>query len=665
MRDTRCRGRAARDRRRGGCGGGDDAAGRPTATATPAATATAAPEAPAPATPRRRRAARGVRLQRVGTLRRSPCYVTSPPGDTAAAQFVVEQGGRVIRVVRDGRMLDAPVPRHPRARDRGRRAGAALARVRARLRGRPAASTSTTPTAPATSASSSTSAATPTAPTRAPRGWCCGWPTRSPTTTAACSLFGPDGLLYIGTGDGGGGGDQHGARGNAQNLGSLLGKILRIDPRASGGRAYTVPARNPFVGRAGARGEIYAYGLRNPWRFSFDRKTGDLAIGDVGQNACEEIDFVRARQGRGRELRLAAVRGPRRATRPASPRPGTCAPVIVRAHADGNCSITGGVVVRDRAPARCAGATCSATTARGAIYSARLSPRRRARRASGRRCASPSLSSFGEDAQRPRVRAVARRAGLPDRAPLSATPWRSRSSGRATRRRYTLTARTRGSSGATRPGSSIRGRRSTSTSTAVARPRSRRAAARAGSRSRTTIPTTRRAPRRCATRLGGPPVGAMRWPGDVALGDGDAFGPLRGAARARPCAPTTSSSSPATRAFTGDAVLGEGSVFIAPGGGSLGGYLDGLRRLRALGLARLCPGHGPVVEDPAAKLDEYVAHRLERERRHRRGARGGRAHATTSCSTAAWDEIPDGLRLPGAAGRSHAHLEKLRETARA
>ena len=84
-------------------------------------------------------------------------------------------------------------------------------------------------------------------------------------------LFGPDRHLYIGTGDGGGAGDQHGARGNAQNLGSLLGKLLRIDPAEAGGRPYTVPSDNPFVGRSGARGEIYSYGLRNPWRYSFDR----------------------------------------------------------------------------------------------------------------------------------------------------------------------------------------------------------------------------------------------------------------------------------------------------------------------------------------------------------------------------------------------------------
>src|SRR5690606_28160159 len=103
--------------------------------------------------------------------------------------------------------------------------------------------------------------------------------------------FGPDGLLYIGLGDGGGGNDQHGERGNAQDLGSLLGKILRIDPRRRGDRRYRIPSSNPFVGREGARGEIYAYGLRNPWRFSFDRRRGDLIIADVGQDAVEEVDF--------------------------------------------------------------------------------------------------------------------------------------------------------------------------------------------------------------------------------------------------------------------------------------------------------------------------------------------------------------------------------------
>jgi glucose/arabinose dehydrogenase len=100
--------------------------------------------------------------------------------------------------------------------------------------------------------------------------------------------FGPDGYLYIGLGDGGSAGDPED---RAQDLGSLLGKMLRIDPRPSGRKAYRIPPDNPFVDREGARPEIWSYGLRNPWRYSFDRSTGDLWIGDVGQSSREEVDL--------------------------------------------------------------------------------------------------------------------------------------------------------------------------------------------------------------------------------------------------------------------------------------------------------------------------------------------------------------------------------------
>jgi glucose/arabinose dehydrogenase len=101
--------------------------------------------------------------------------------------------------------------------------------------------------------------------------------------------FGPDGYLYIGVGDGGGAGDKHGSTGNGQNINTLLGKILRIDVNNTNG--YTNPPDNPFVDRNGSD-EIFAFGLRNPWRFSFDRRTGELFCADVGQNEYEEVDII-------------------------------------------------------------------------------------------------------------------------------------------------------------------------------------------------------------------------------------------------------------------------------------------------------------------------------------------------------------------------------------
>jgi glucose/arabinose dehydrogenase len=210
-------------------------------------------------------------------------------------------------------------------------------------------------------------------------------------------LFGPDRLMYIGTGDGGGAYDQHGARGNAQSLGSLLGKILRIDPRPSGGRPYRIPRSNPFVRRAGARGEIYSYGLRNPWRFSFDRRTQDLSIGDVGQDSVEEIDFVRRGRGRGANFGWRPFEGDRRVVD--EPAPGAIAPVITHSHGAGWCSITGGVVVRDPGLPALAGRYVYGDLCEGRIRAARL---RAGRRTTGRDLGLPrvvGLSSFGEDAR--------------------------------------------------------------------------------------------------------------------------------------------------------------------------------------------------------------------------------------------------------------------------
>jgi glucose/arabinose dehydrogenase len=157
--------------------------------------------------------------------------------------------------------------------------------------------------------------------------------------------FGPDGYLYIGMGDGGAGGDPER---RATDLSTVLGKMLRIDPAIAEGQAYTVPADNPFVGTPGAAPEVWSTGLRNPWRFSFDRETGDLWIADVGQNAWEEIDVAPARRGvdagKGSSFGWSAFEGDARYNEDVSP-DGHTPPLAVYGHDEG-CSVSGGVRVR-------------------------------------------------------------------------------------------------------------------------------------------------------------------------------------------------------------------------------------------------------------------------------------------------------------------------------
>jgi glucose/arabinose dehydrogenase len=155
-------------------------------------------------------------------------------------------------------------------------------------------------------------------------------------------LFGPDGHLYIGTGDGGIADDPER---NGQDLGSLLGKILRIDPHPTGGRPYGIPSDNPFVNRAGARPEVYSYGLRNPWRFSFDRENQALTIGDVGQDTLEEVDYTPAGEARGANFGWSAFEGTERFNQDQQA-PGAVSPIFTYGRDEG-CSITGGYVVRD------------------------------------------------------------------------------------------------------------------------------------------------------------------------------------------------------------------------------------------------------------------------------------------------------------------------------
>lgn len=153
--------------------------------------------------------------------------------------------------------------------------------------------------------------------------------------------FGPDGYLYIGIGDGGSGGDP---QNNGQDLGTLLGKILRID--VDSGFPFTVPPDNPFVGVVGAREEIWSFGLRNPWRFSFDRLTGDMFIGEVGQNSWEEVDFQPANSTGGENYGWRLMEGNSCFNPAINCNNGTLTlPILVYDHSVG-CSVTGGYLYR-------------------------------------------------------------------------------------------------------------------------------------------------------------------------------------------------------------------------------------------------------------------------------------------------------------------------------
>jgi glucose/arabinose dehydrogenase len=213
--------------------------------------------------------------------------------------------------------------------------------------------------------------------------------------------FGPDGMLYLGLGDGGGSDDEgsgHARGGNGQSLRTLLGKILRIDPTPSGEAPYTIPADNPFA-TGGGRPEIWSFGLRNPWRFSFDRETGDLWIADVGQDAWEEIDFVPEAQGAGDGANFGwnVFEADERfrdgdTTGPALP------PLLSLSQDDGNCSVIGGFVYRGTSIPDLVGAYVYADYCNGRIRYVRESGNEIEKKGSlGVRLS--DIASFGEDAE--------------------------------------------------------------------------------------------------------------------------------------------------------------------------------------------------------------------------------------------------------------------------
>ena len=187
-------------------------------------------------------------------------------------------------------------------------------------------------------------------------------------------IFGPDGDLYIGVGDGGSAGDPNG---NAQNTDVLLGKILRINPAPSGSLPYTIPADNPFAGQAGKRGEIWMYGLRNPWRFSFDRTTGEMWIGDVGQDLYEEVDVAAAGQN-GTNFGWNQREGFHPYNGGLKP-PGAQDPLFEEPHTNGYCALVGGYVYRGSAIANLNGAYIFGDDCRANLVGVAAKRRRRHR----------------------------------------------------------------------------------------------------------------------------------------------------------------------------------------------------------------------------------------------------------------------------------------------
>ncbi|HZG42457.1 MAG TPA: PQQ-dependent sugar dehydrogenase [Longimicrobium sp.] len=206
--------------------------------------------------------------------------------------------------------------------------------------------------------------------------------------------FGPDGMLYIGMGDGGGGGDPEEA---GQDPLQLLGKLLRIDVDAA--QPYGIPAGNPYAGRSGGRGEIWALGMRNPWRFSFDRTANLLYVADVGQNRLEEVNVVPAGQAGvnyGWDVMEASD-----CFEPSSgcPRAGLTLPVLEYTHDDG-CSITGGFVYRGQAIAGLQGHYLYADYCKGWVRSFRHADGQAVDKRSYPLADVGNISSFGEDSQR-------------------------------------------------------------------------------------------------------------------------------------------------------------------------------------------------------------------------------------------------------------------------
>lgn len=291
----------------------------------------------------------GAHLQQVASGLSSPLYLTAPPGDVSRL-FIVEQTG-AIRIVKDGTLLGVPfLDISAQVVVGGEQGLLGLAfDLDYATTGRFVVHY--TDLAGDTRLSTFQISADPDIADAASQQIILTADQPYPNHNGGQVVFGPDGFLYMGLGDGG---SQNDPEGRGQNLSDLLGSILRLDLHA--GTSYSVPVDNPFVGQAGIRPEIWSFGLRNPWRFSFDRATGDLYIADVGQNRFEEVDVAPATEGSGRGANYGwnIMEGFQCLSGEACDQNGLTLPVFEYSHAQG-CSITGGYVYRGSAVANLQG----------------------------------------------------------------------------------------------------------------------------------------------------------------------------------------------------------------------------------------------------------------------------------------------------------------------
>jgi hypothetical protein len=276
-------------------------------------------------------------VQEVASGFAAPLYVTTPTGDSRL--FVVEQGGR-IKIIKNGQVLATPFLDITSRVSSGGERGLLSVAFHPLYTTNGFFYVNYTDLAGNTRVERYTVSSNPDIANVSSAKLILGVTQPFANHNGGLNVFGPDGMLYIGLGDGGSGGDP---QGNGQKLSTLLGKILRID--VDHGDPYSIPSDNPFVGRPGALGEIWAYGLRNPWRFAFDKLGGLLYVADVGQDRFEEVDVVPANTA-GLNYGWNIMEGSTCFGSTSCNQAGLELPVVVYDHSNGECAVTGGYVYR-------------------------------------------------------------------------------------------------------------------------------------------------------------------------------------------------------------------------------------------------------------------------------------------------------------------------------